>query len=97
MWVGEASGRKLLDKKTTVNFNEWGVRLQNLGRETSKLFEAFHVDVASVTMETMARNMEQSFAPPPVVEIDIQPWKEMMKNLINLLMAKQKKNREVVE
>ncbi|KAL2642515.1 hypothetical protein R1flu_010102 [Riccia fluitans] len=38
-WVGEASGSELLDKKTTVNFNEWGVRLQNLGRETSKLFK----------------------------------------------------------
>ncbi|KAL2643777.1 hypothetical protein R1flu_011364 [Riccia fluitans] len=96
-WVGEASGSKLLDKKTTVDFNEWEVRLQNLGWKISKLFEAFHVDIASVTAEAVARNMEQIFSPPPVVEVDIQPWKEMVKNLINLLTAEQKKNREVIE
>ncbi|KAL2629160.1 hypothetical protein R1flu_013846 [Riccia fluitans] len=37
-WIGEASGSKPLDTKTMVNFKEWGVLLQNLGRETSKLF-----------------------------------------------------------
>ncbi|KAL2614075.1 hypothetical protein R1flu_025767 [Riccia fluitans] len=30
--IGEASGSKLLGTKTMVNFNEWGVLLQNLGK-----------------------------------------------------------------
>ncbi|KAL2635768.1 hypothetical protein R1flu_007247 [Riccia fluitans] len=47
--------------------------------------------------KAVARNMEQIFAPPLVVEVDIQPWKEMVKNLINLLMEEKKKNREAVE
>ncbi|KAL2608436.1 hypothetical protein R1flu_027009 [Riccia fluitans] len=96
-WEGQASESKSLDKKTTMDFNDWEVHLQNLGRETSKLFEAFHVEVGSVTAEAMACNMEQIFAPLLVFEVDIQPWKEKVKNLINLLTAKQKKNREVVE
>ncbi|KAL2624345.1 hypothetical protein R1flu_008590 [Riccia fluitans] len=40
-WIGEASGSKPLDTKMKVNFNEWRVLFQNLGQETSKLFEAF--------------------------------------------------------
>ncbi|KAL2622992.1 hypothetical protein R1flu_003197 [Riccia fluitans] len=96
-WEGEASRNKLLDKKMKVDYKEWGVHLQNLGRETSKLFEAFHVEVGNVTVEAVARNMEQIFAPPPVVEVDIQPWKDMVKNLINLLTAEENKNRKVVE
>ncbi|KAL2613575.1 hypothetical protein R1flu_025267 [Riccia fluitans] len=89
---GEASGSKSLDMKTMVDYNDWGVRLQNLGLEILKLFEAFHVEVGSVTTEAIAWNMEQLFALPPVVVVDIQPWKEMVKNLINLLKAEQKKN-----
>ncbi|KAL2614081.1 hypothetical protein R1flu_025773 [Riccia fluitans] len=55
------------------------------------------VGVGSVTAEAIAQNMEQIFAPPPVVEVDVQPWKEMVKNLIKVLTAEQKKNWEVVE
>ncbi|KAL2642537.1 hypothetical protein R1flu_010124 [Riccia fluitans] len=39
MWEGEASGSKPLDKKTTVDFKEWEIHLQNLRQETSKLFK----------------------------------------------------------
>ncbi|KAL2644484.1 hypothetical protein R1flu_012071 [Riccia fluitans] len=84
--------------KMTANFNEWGVLFQNLGRETSKLFEALHVNITNVTAEEMAHNMERIFAPPPIVEaVDIQPWRGMVKNLVGLLMAEWKRNREVVE
>ncbi|KAL2629678.1 hypothetical protein R1flu_014364 [Riccia fluitans] len=92
-WKGKASGSKPLDKKTTVDYHDWRGHLENLGRETSNLFEAFHVEVGSVTMEVVAWNMEHIFAPPPNVELDIQPWKEMVKNLIKLLTEEQKKNR----
>ncbi|KAL2645520.1 hypothetical protein R1flu_013107 [Riccia fluitans] len=84
-WEGEASGSKLLEQKTTMNYHDWGVCLKSFGWETSKLFKAFHVEVGSMTMEAITRNMEQVFAPPPVMEVDIQPWKEMVKNLIKLL------------
>ncbi|KAL2643753.1 hypothetical protein R1flu_011340 [Riccia fluitans] len=56
-WVGEASRSKPLDKKTTVDFNKWGVHLQNLGWKTLKLFKAFHMEVGSVIAEAMTRNM----------------------------------------
>ncbi|KAL2636283.1 hypothetical protein R1flu_007762 [Riccia fluitans] len=55
---GEASENKPLDKKMTVEYHEWGVRLESLGQETSKLFEAFHVEVGNVTAEAVVRNME---------------------------------------
>ncbi|KAL2624053.1 hypothetical protein R1flu_008298 [Riccia fluitans] len=87
-----------LDTKVTVDFNEWGVLLHNRGRETSKLFEALHVNVTNVSMEEAACNMERTFVPPPAVKtMDIQPWKEMVKNLVSLLIAEWKRNREVVE
>ncbi|KAL2622879.1 hypothetical protein R1flu_003084 [Riccia fluitans] len=57
-WEGEASGSKLLDRKTTVDYRDWGVRLESLGWETSKLFEAFHIEVGSVIAEAVALNME---------------------------------------
>ncbi|KAL2620739.1 hypothetical protein R1flu_000944 [Riccia fluitans] len=38
-WIGEASGSKLQDTMiTTMEFKEWGILLQNLGRNTSRLF-----------------------------------------------------------
>ncbi|KAL2650163.1 hypothetical protein R1flu_018291 [Riccia fluitans] len=58
-WEGEASGSKPLEQKTMMDYHDWGVRLESLGWETSKLFEAFHVEVGSVTTEAVARNMEQ--------------------------------------
>ncbi|KAL2645371.1 hypothetical protein R1flu_012958 [Riccia fluitans] len=45
----------------------------------------------------MTRNMKEIFAPPPVVEVDIQPWREMVKNLVKLLTEEQKKNKGIVE
>ncbi|KAL2651802.1 hypothetical protein R1flu_019930 [Riccia fluitans] len=94
---GKASGSKPLAQKIMVDYNDWGIRLESLGHETSKLFEAFHVEVGSVTVEAMAWNMKEIFTPPPVVEVDIQPWREMVKNLIKLLTEEQKKNKEIVE
>ncbi|KAL2644197.1 hypothetical protein R1flu_011784 [Riccia fluitans] len=94
---GEASGSKPLAQKRTMDYDDWGIHLESLGRETPKLFEAFHVEVGSVTAEAVARNMKEIFAPPLVVEVDIQPSKEMVKNMIKLLKAEQKKNKDVVE
>ncbi|KAL2641961.1 hypothetical protein R1flu_009548 [Riccia fluitans] len=94
---GKANGSKPLDQKITIDYDEWEIHLESLGREISKLFEAFHVEVGSVTAETVARNMKEIFAPPPVAEADIQPWKEMVKNLAMLLTKKQKKKKEIVE
>ncbi|KAL2635684.1 hypothetical protein R1flu_007163 [Riccia fluitans] len=68
---GEASGSKPLAQKITVDYDDWGICLESLGRETLKLFEAFHVEVGSVTTKAMARNMKEIFAPPPIVEVDI--------------------------
>ncbi|KAL2613826.1 hypothetical protein R1flu_025518 [Riccia fluitans] len=87
--------RRILRSK--IDYDEWGIRLESLGHETSKLFEAFHVEVGSVIAEAMARNMREMFAPPPVAEADIQPWKEMVKNLANLLTEEQKRNKAIVE
>ncbi|KAL2645365.1 hypothetical protein R1flu_012952 [Riccia fluitans] len=97
IYGGEASGSKPLDKKLMVDYDDWGIHLERLGQEASSLFEAFHVEVGSVTVEAVARNMKEIFAPPPIAEVDIQPWKEMVKNLIKLLTEEQKKNKEVVE
>ncbi|KAL2624357.1 hypothetical protein R1flu_008602 [Riccia fluitans] len=94
---GEASGSKPLAQKITVDYDDWEIFLESLGRETSKLFEAFHVEDGNVTVEEIAHNMKEIFAPPLVVEVDIQPWKEMVKNMIKLLTAEQKKNKDVVE
>ncbi|KAL2612801.1 hypothetical protein R1flu_024493 [Riccia fluitans] len=69
---GEANRSKTLAQKRTVEYDDWRIRLENLGRETSKLFEAFHVEVGSVTTEVVAWNMKEIFAPPLVVEVDIQ-------------------------
>ncbi|KAL2651675.1 hypothetical protein R1flu_019803 [Riccia fluitans] len=74
---GEASGSQPLDQK--LDFAEWGNRVESLGRETYRLFEAFHVEIGSVTMEAVAQNMKEMFVPPPVVETDLQPWKEMIR------------------
>ncbi|KAL2609978.1 hypothetical protein R1flu_028551 [Riccia fluitans] len=92
---GEASGSKPLDQK--IDYAKWGIRLESLGHETSKLFEAFHVEVGSVIAEAVARNMKEMFAPPPVAEADIQPWKEMVKALTNLLTEEQKSTKAIVE
>ncbi|KAL2653184.1 hypothetical protein R1flu_021312 [Riccia fluitans] len=94
---GEASKSKPLDQKITIDYDEWGIRLESLGRETLKLFEAFHVEVGSVTAEAVAQNMKEIFAPSPVAEVDIQPWKKMVKILIKLLTEEQKKNKVIVE
>ncbi|KAL2644785.1 hypothetical protein R1flu_012372 [Riccia fluitans] len=94
---GEASRSKPLAQKRTVDYDDWGICLESLGHETSKLFDAFHVEVGSVTTEVVAWNMKEIFAPPHVVEVVIQLWKEMVKNLVKLLMEKQKKNKGIVE
>ncbi|KAL2636287.1 hypothetical protein R1flu_007766 [Riccia fluitans] len=61
----KASRSKPLDQK--LDYDEWGIRLESLGHEISKLFEAFHMEIGSVTAEAVARNMKEMFAPPPVV------------------------------
>ncbi|KAL2620172.1 hypothetical protein R1flu_000377 [Riccia fluitans] len=66
---GEASGSKPLDLK--MDFVEWRNRMESFSRETSRLFEAFHVELGSVTAEAMAWNLKEMFAPPPVVETDL--------------------------
>ncbi|KAL2621630.1 hypothetical protein R1flu_001835 [Riccia fluitans] len=68
---GEASGSKPLDLK--LDFAEWGNHVESFGRETSRLFEAFHVEIGSVTTEAVAQNLKEMFAPPPIVEMDLQP------------------------
>ncbi|KAL2623579.1 hypothetical protein R1flu_003784 [Riccia fluitans] len=68
---GEASRNKPLDQKIMVDYNDWGICLESLGRETLKLFEAFHVEVGSVTAKAMARNIKQIFALSPMAEVDI--------------------------
>ncbi|KAL2644537.1 hypothetical protein R1flu_012124 [Riccia fluitans] len=92
---GEANGSKPLGQK--IDYAEWKNRVESLGRETSKLFEAFHVEIGNVTTEAMARNMKGMFAPPPVAEADIQPWREMVKTLASLLTEEQKRTRAIVE
>ncbi|KAL2643238.1 hypothetical protein R1flu_010825 [Riccia fluitans] len=92
---GEASGSKPLDQK--FDFAEWRNCVENLGRETSRLFEAFHVEIGSVTAEAVAWNMKEMFAPPPVIEMDLQPWKKMVRNLANLLTEDQRRTKAVVE
>ncbi|KAL2642805.1 hypothetical protein R1flu_010392 [Riccia fluitans] len=92
---GEASGSKLLDQK--FDFAKWENRVESLGREISRLVEAFHVEIGSVTAEAMAQNMKEMFAPPSVIETDLQPWKEMVRNLANLLMEEQRRTKAVVE
>ncbi|KAL2653532.1 hypothetical protein R1flu_021660 [Riccia fluitans] len=92
---GEASGSKPLDLK--VDFAEWGNRVESFSRETGRLFEAFHVEFGSVTTEVVAGNLKEMFAPPPVVEMDLQPWKEMVKTLIDLLTEERKRIKLVVE
>ncbi|KAL2632747.1 hypothetical protein R1flu_004226 [Riccia fluitans] len=80
----KASGSKSLDHK--LDFAKWGNHVESLGRETSRLFEVFHMEIRSVTTKAMARNMKEMFALPSVVETDLQPWKEMVRNLATLLM-----------
>ncbi|KAL2632926.1 hypothetical protein R1flu_004405 [Riccia fluitans] len=92
---GEANGSKPLDQK--IDNAEWGIHLENLGRETSKLFEAFHMEIGSVTAEAVAPNMKEMFTPPLVAEMDIQPWREMVKTLANFLTEEQKRNKVIVE
>ncbi|KAL2630382.1 hypothetical protein R1flu_015068 [Riccia fluitans] len=92
---GEASGSKPLDLKT--DFAEWGNRVLSFTRETCRLLEAFHVEYGSVTAEDVARNLKEMFAPPPVVETDLQPWKEMVRTLADLLTEEQKKMKLVAE
>ncbi|KAL2642545.1 hypothetical protein R1flu_010132 [Riccia fluitans] len=92
---GEASGSKPLDLK--VDFAEWGNRVESFNRETGRLFEVFHVEFGSVTAEAVARNLKEMFAPPPVVETDLQPWKEMVRTLVDLLTEEQKRIKLVVE
>ncbi|KAL2610307.1 hypothetical protein R1flu_028880 [Riccia fluitans] len=42
-------------------------------------------------------NHVEMFAPPPIVETDLQLWKEMVRTLVDLLMEEQKKIKLVVE
>ncbi|KAL2621839.1 hypothetical protein R1flu_002044 [Riccia fluitans] len=92
---GEASGSKPLDLK--LDFAEWGNHVESFNRETARLFEAFHMEIGSVTAEIVARNLKEMFALPPIVETDLQPWKEMVKNLADLLTKEQKRIKLVVE
>ncbi|KAL2629268.1 hypothetical protein R1flu_013954 [Riccia fluitans] len=92
---GEASGSKMLNLR--LDFAEWGNRVESLGRETSRLLKAFHVEIGSVAVEAVTQNMKEMFAPPPVVETDLQPWKEMVKNLADLLTEEQRRTKAVVE
>ncbi|KAL2653946.1 hypothetical protein R1flu_022074 [Riccia fluitans] len=92
---GEANGSKPLDLK--LDFSEWGNRVESFSHETARLFEVFHVEFGSVTVEAMARNLKEMFDPPPVVETDLQPWKEMVRNLADLLEEEQKRIKLVVE
>ncbi|KAL2632076.1 hypothetical protein R1flu_016762 [Riccia fluitans] len=86
---GEASGSKPLDLKT--DFAEWGNRVLSFIHETGRLLEAFHVEFGSETAEGVARTKS------PVVETDLQPWKEMVRTLANLLTEEQKKMKLVAE
>ncbi|KAL2611041.1 hypothetical protein R1flu_022733 [Riccia fluitans] len=85
----EASGSKSLDLK--LDFSEWKNCVESFNRETARLFEAFHVEFGSVTTEAVARNLKEMFAPPPVDKTDLQPWKEMVRNLVDLLMEERKR------
>ncbi|KAL2641802.1 hypothetical protein R1flu_009389 [Riccia fluitans] len=49
---GEASGSKPLDQK--IDFAEWENRVESFGHETSRLFEAFHMEIGSETTEAVA-------------------------------------------
>ncbi|KAL2628762.1 hypothetical protein R1flu_013448 [Riccia fluitans] len=66
---GEASGSKPLEPK--LDFAEWGNCVESLGHETSRLLEAFYMEIGSVITKAVARNMKEMFAPPPVVETDL--------------------------
>ncbi|KAL2611392.1 hypothetical protein R1flu_023084 [Riccia fluitans] len=68
---GEASGSKSLDLK--FDFAKWRNHVESFSHETARLFEAFQVEFGSVTAKAMARNLKEMFAPPPVVESDLQP------------------------
>ncbi|KAL2629273.1 hypothetical protein R1flu_013959 [Riccia fluitans] len=92
---GEASGSKPLNQR--LDFAEWENRVESLGHETSRLLEVFHVEIRSVIAEAVAQNMKEMFTPPPVVEMDLQPWKEMVRNLANLLTEEQRRTKAVVE
>ncbi|KAL2641564.1 hypothetical protein R1flu_009151 [Riccia fluitans] len=94
-YEGEASGSKPLDLKT--DFAEWGNRVLSFTCETGRLLEAFHVEFGSVMAEGVARNLKEMFAPPLVVETDLQPWKEMVRTLAELLTEGQKKMKLVAE
>ncbi|KAL2632725.1 hypothetical protein R1flu_004204 [Riccia fluitans] len=91
----EASKSKPLGQK--VDFAEWGNCVESFGHETSKLFEPFHVENGSVTSEAVVWNMKEMFTPPPVVETNLQPWKEMVRNLVDLLTEEQKRIKAVIE
>ncbi|KAL2611390.1 hypothetical protein R1flu_023082 [Riccia fluitans] len=94
-YEGEARGSKPPDLK--VDFAEWGNRVESFSCETSRLFEAFHVEVGSVSIEAVAQNLKEMFAPSPIVETDLQPWKEMVKTLVDLLTEEQKRIKLIVE
>ncbi|KAL2607869.1 hypothetical protein R1flu_026442 [Riccia fluitans] len=91
----EAGGSKPLD--LNMDFAEWGNRVESFSRETGRLLEAFHVEFGSVTAEGVARNLKEMFAPPPVVEMDLRPWKKMVRTLADLLTEEQKKIKLVAE
>ncbi|KAL2612932.1 hypothetical protein R1flu_024624 [Riccia fluitans] len=74
-----------------------GNRVESFSRETARLFEAFHVELGSVTAEAMARNLKEMFILPPVDKMDLQSWKEMVRNLVDLLTEERKRIKLVVE
>ncbi|KAL2651480.1 hypothetical protein R1flu_019608 [Riccia fluitans] len=67
-WIGEASRSKLHDMTMAVTFKKWGIVLHNLGRETSKLFEDFLVNINELSPKEVAHNLERISTPPPAVE-----------------------------
>ncbi|KAL2635289.1 hypothetical protein R1flu_006768 [Riccia fluitans] len=47
--------------------------------------------------QVVARNLRKMFTPPPTVETDLQPWKEMVRTLVDLLIEERKRIKLVVE
>ncbi|KAL2612123.1 hypothetical protein R1flu_023815 [Riccia fluitans] len=80
-------------RQLVPSLNTGGSRRNGPRKFGGRLFEAFHVEIGSVTTEVVAWNMKEMFAPPPVVETNLHPWKEMA----TLLTEEQRRTKAVVE
>ncbi|KAL2609979.1 hypothetical protein R1flu_028552 [Riccia fluitans] len=47
--------------------------------------------------KAVARNMKEMFAPSLIIEMDLQPWKKMTRNLATFLMEEHRRAKAVVE